>query len=77
MTDDISRRDVLTSSAAAIVSAALPSFAHVSPAVAQSIPSTAAEIVAAIRTKKITATAVTKAAIERAGWRACSSGRDR
>ncbi len=33
---------------------------------AQSIPSSAAEIVAAIRSKKITATAVTKAAIERA-----------
>ena len=33
---------------------------------AQSIPSSAAEIVAAIRDKKITATAVTKAAIERA-----------
>src|SRR6195952_3832169 len=66
MTDDISRRDILTSSAAAAVSVALPSFAHVSSAMAQSIPSSAAEIVAAIRTKKKTATAVTKAAIERA-----------
>src|SRR5712671_2688718 len=66
MTDDISRRDILTSSAAAAVSAALPSLGHVSPAMAQSIPSSAAEIVAAIRAKKITATAVTKAAIERA-----------
>src|SRR5258708_18086730 len=66
MTDDISRRDILTSSAAAAVSAALPSFTHVSSAMAQSIPSSAAEIIAAIRTKKITATAITKAAIERA-----------
>src|ERR1700712_3259153 len=66
MTDDISRRDILTSSAAAAVSVALPSFAHVSSAMAQSIPSSAAEIVAAIRAKKITATAVAKAAVERA-----------
>ncbi len=66
MTDDISRRDILTSSAAVAVSTALPSLAYVGSAMAQSIPSSAAEIVAAIRTKKITATAVTKAAIERA-----------
>jgi Asp-tRNA(Asn)/Glu-tRNA(Gln) amidotransferase A subunit family amidase len=66
MTEDLSRRDVLTSSAAAAVSAALPSLAHVSSAMAQSIPSSAGEIVAAIRAKKITATAVVKAAIERA-----------
>src|ERR1700760_4201492 len=66
MTEDISRRDVLISSAAAAAGAALPSFAPVSSAMAQSIPSSAAEIVAAIRAKKITATAVTKAAIERA-----------
>ncbi len=33
---------------------------------AQTIPSSAAEIVAAFRAKKITATALTKAAIERA-----------
>src|SRR3954451_1525024 len=66
MTDDISRRDILTSSAAAAASAALPSIAPLSSAMAQSIPSSAAEIIAAIRTKKITATAVTKAALERA-----------
>src|SRR3954454_15754438 len=66
MTDDPSRRDVLTTSAAAAVTAALPSLAPVGSAMAQSIPSSAAEIIAAIRTKKITATAVTKAAIERA-----------
>src|SRR6185295_15907709 len=66
MTKDISRRDILTSSAAAAVGAALPSLGHVNSAMAQSIPSSAAEIIAATRTKKITATAVTKAAIERA-----------
>src|SRR3954469_17199173 len=66
MTEDISRRDVLISSAAAAAGAALPSFAPVNCAMAQSIPSSAAEIIAAIRTKKITAAAVTKAAIERA-----------
>jgi len=66
MTEDLSRRDILTSSAAAAVTAALPSLAPVSSAMAQSIPSSAAEIIAAIRTKKITATAVTKAALERA-----------
>src|SRR3954471_6586235 len=66
MTEDISRRDVLISSAAAAAGAALPSFAPMSSAMAQSTPSSAAEIVAAIREKKITAMAVTKAAIERA-----------
>src|SRR3954471_15508746 len=66
MTEDISRRDVLISSAAAAAGAALPSFAPMSSAMAQSTPSSAAEIIAAIRAKKITATAVTKAAIERA-----------
>src|SRR3954452_10581702 len=67
MTEDISRRDVLTSSVAAAVSTVLPSVVHVSSAMAQSIPSSATEIVAAIRAKKITATEVTKAAIARAG----------
>src|SRR3954469_4054028 len=66
MTEDVSRRDVLTTSVAAAVTATLPSLASVTPAMAQSIPSSAAGIVAAIRSKKITATAVTKAAIERA-----------
>src|SRR3954470_4458326 len=66
MTEDISRRDVLISSAAAAAGAALPSFAAMTSATAQSIPSSAAEIVAAIRSKKLTATAVVKAAIERA-----------
>jgi Asp-tRNA(Asn)/Glu-tRNA(Gln) amidotransferase A subunit family amidase len=66
MTDDVSRRDVLASSAAAALAAALPSVAPLDGAMAQSIPSSAAEILAAIRAKKITATALTKAAIERA-----------
>src|SRR3954465_8326061 len=66
MTEDISRRDVLTSSVAAAVSTVLPSVVHGSSAMAQSIPSSAAGIVAAIREKKVTATAVTKAALERA-----------
>src|SRR5947209_17739988 len=66
MTEDISRRDVLISSAAAAAGAALPSFAPMTSAMAQSIPSSAAEIIAAVRTKKITAAAVTKAALERA-----------
>src|SRR4051794_18965590 len=69
MSEDLSRRDILASSAVvavAAVAAVVPSVAPVRPAMAQSVPSTAAEIVAAIRAKKITATAVTKAAIERA-----------
>lgn len=66
MTDDLSRRGLLASSAAAAVTAALPSLAPLDAASAQSIPSSAAEIVAAIRAKKITAAAVTKAALERA-----------
>src|SRR4051812_12790070 len=66
MTDDVSRRHVLASSAAAAVAAVLPSLAPLDAATAQSIPSSAAEIVAAIRAKKITAMAVTQAALERA-----------
>jgi indoleacetamide hydrolase len=66
MTDDLSRRDILTSSVALAAGVALPSLGHVKSAMAQSIPSSAAEIVAAIRSKKVTATAVVKAAIERA-----------
>jgi indoleacetamide hydrolase len=66
MTDDPSRRDILTSSVALAAGVALPSLGSVGSAMAQSIPSSAAEIVAAIRAKKLTATAVVKAAIERA-----------
>jgi Asp-tRNA(Asn)/Glu-tRNA(Gln) amidotransferase A subunit family amidase len=66
MTNELSRRDVLTSTIGLVAGAALPSLGHVSSAMAQPIPSSAAEIVAAIRGKKITATAVAKAAIERA-----------
>jgi Asp-tRNA(Asn)/Glu-tRNA(Gln) amidotransferase A subunit family amidase len=66
MTEDLSRRDVLASTIGLAAGAALPSLGPVRPAMAQSIPSSAAEIIAAIRAKKITATAVAKAAIERA-----------
>src|SRR4051812_23935692 len=66
MAEELSRRDILASSAALAVGAAIPSIAAVSPAIAQSVPSSAAEIVAAIRAKKITATQVAKAAIARA-----------
>jgi Asp-tRNA(Asn)/Glu-tRNA(Gln) amidotransferase A subunit family amidase len=66
MTEDLSRRDILTSSVAAAVSAALPSVTGMSSAMAQPIPLSAAEIVAAVRAKKVTATALTLAAIERA-----------
>jgi Asp-tRNA(Asn)/Glu-tRNA(Gln) amidotransferase A subunit family amidase len=66
MTEHPSRRDVLTSTIGLAAAAALPSLGPVNSAMAQSIPSSAAEIVAAIRSKKLTATAVTKAAIERA-----------
>src|ERR1700754_1154571 len=66
MTDDLSRRDILTSTIGLAAAAALPSLGHVNSAIAQSIPSSAVDIVAAVRTKKTTATAVVKAAIERA-----------
>src|SRR4051794_22799698 len=66
MTEDLSRRDVLKSSLAAAAGAALPSVAAMSSAMAQATPSSAAEIVAAVRARKITATALTKAAIARA-----------
>src|SRR4051794_30773766 len=66
MTEDLSRRDILTSSVAAAVSAAVPSVTAMSPAMAQPTPLSAAEIVAAFRAKKVTATALTLAAIERA-----------
>jgi len=66
MTEDLSRRDILTSSVAAAVSAALPSVTAMSSAMAQPISLSATEIVAAFRAKKVTATALTLAAIERA-----------
>jgi mandelamide amidase len=66
MTEHISRRDLLTSSAAIALSTALPSLAAVTPAVAQTMPSSASEIVAAVRAKKITAMELTKAAVARA-----------
>src|SRR5258708_2133397 len=61
-----SRRDILTSSIALAAGAALPSLGNVSPAMADSSSPSAAEIVAAIRNKKTTATDVLKAAIARA-----------
>lgn len=66
MTEELSRRDVLTSTIGVAAAAALPSLGLGSSAMAQAMPSSAAEIVAAIRSKKLTATAVVKAAIERA-----------
>jgi indoleacetamide hydrolase len=62
-----SRRDVLASSIAlAAGAAALPSLGYVSSAMADSTSPSAAEIVAAIRDKKMTATAAVRAALERA-----------
>jgi Asp-tRNA(Asn)/Glu-tRNA(Gln) amidotransferase A subunit family amidase len=62
-----SRRDILTSSIAlAAGAAALPSLGYVSLAMADSSSPTAAEIVAAIRDKKMTATSAVQAALERA-----------
>ena len=61
-----SRRDILKSSAAVAAGAALPALGRVTPAMAQPGLMSAAEIVAAIRDKKITATDVAKAAFARA-----------
>ena len=67
MTEDPSRRDVLTSTIGLAAAAALPSLGPVYSAMAQPAPSSAAEIVAAIRSRKMTATDAVKAALERAG----------
>src|SRR6195256_4516878 len=66
MTTNPSRRAMLASSIAVAAGAALPSLGHVSSAMADSSFISAAEIIAAIRDKKITATDVAKAAIARA-----------
>src|ERR1700704_1899837 len=66
MTTNPSRRAMLASSIAVAAGAALPSLGHVSSAMADSSSMSAAEIIAAIREKKITATDVAKAAIARA-----------
>ena len=66
MTTNPSRRDVLTSTIAIAAGAALPSLGHVSSAMANPSLMSAAEIVAAIRDKKMTATDVAKAAFARA-----------
>src|SRR5439155_4812642 len=62
-----SRRNILTSSIAlAAGAAALPFLGYASSAMADSSSPTAAEIVAAIRDKKMTATSAVRAALERA-----------
>jgi indoleacetamide hydrolase len=66
MTKSLSRRDILTSSAAIAAGVALPSVGYVSSAIADNPPSSAAEIVAAVRAKKVTATSLAKAAFARA-----------
>lgn len=60
-----SRRDLMTSSLGLAIGAALP-LSHVNAASAQSASATAAEIVAAIRDKTVTAVSVVQAAITRA-----------
>jgi indoleacetamide hydrolase len=66
VTSNPSRRDVLASSIALAAGAALPCMAHVSPAMADTGSMSAAEIVAAVRDKKITATELANAAFARA-----------
>ena len=66
MTTIPSRRDILTSSIALAAAAALPSLGHVSSAMADSSSPTAAEIVASIRDKKMTAVSAVRAALDRA-----------
>jgi indoleacetamide hydrolase len=66
MTTSPSRRDILTSSIALAAGAALPSLGHMSSAMADSASPTAAEIVASIRDKKMTAVSAVKAALDRA-----------
>src|SRR6202140_5366849 len=66
MTASPSRRDILTASIALAAGAALPSLGQVSPAMADSDSPTAAEIVASIRDKKMTAVSAVRAALERA-----------
>ena len=67
MTTSPSRRDMLTSSIALAAGAAAPPFlASVSSAMADTTVPTAAEIVADIRSKKMTAVNAVRAALERA-----------
>src|ERR1700733_7272861 len=66
MTDNPSRREILTSIAAIAAGLALPCLGPVSSAMADSASPSAAEIVAAIRAKKMTATSLAKAAFARA-----------
>ncbi len=66
MTNSPSRRDILISSTALAAAAVFPSLGFVSTAMADSSSPTAAEIVAAIRNKKMTAVGAVQAALERA-----------
>jgi Asp-tRNA(Asn)/Glu-tRNA(Gln) amidotransferase A subunit family amidase len=66
MTKSPTRRDILTSSVALAASVALPPLGLVRSAMADNPRSTAAEIVAAVRAKKITATDLAKATFARA-----------
>src|ERR1700755_412064 len=66
VTTNPSRRDVLTSSIALAATVAIPSLAHVSPALAASSIMSAAEIVAAIRAEQSTADDLANAAFARA-----------
>jgi mandelamide amidase len=66
MTKNPSRRDILTSSAGLAAGVALPSLGQMSPAMADTSALSAAEIVAAVRAKKMTATSLVKAALARA-----------
>jgi Asp-tRNA(Asn)/Glu-tRNA(Gln) amidotransferase A subunit family amidase len=66
MTKSPSRRDILTSSIVLAAGAALPPLGFESSAMADTNPATAAETVAAIRDKKMTAVSAVKAAFERA-----------
>jgi mandelamide amidase len=61
-----SRRDILKSSAGLAAGAIIPSLGGFAPAMADSNPMAAADIIAAIRNKQIKAIDVTKAAIARA-----------
>jgi mandelamide amidase len=66
MTNNPSRRDILASSAAIAAGVVLPSLGPVSSAMADSASPSAAEIIAAVRAKKMTATSLAKAAFARA-----------
>ena len=66
MTSSHSRRDILKSTIGLAAGAALPSLGLTSSAMADTNPSTAAEIVATIKAKKMTAVSIVKTALDRA-----------